>query len=70
VAKGYPQREGIEYEETFAPAAIYTSIRFVISLVAQMGWEIHQMDIKKTFLNGVIEEEVYIGHPEGFGTCE
>ena len=60
VAKGYAQKEGIDYEETFAPVARYTSIRTVISLAVQMGWEIHQMDVKTAFLNGVIEEEVYI----------
>eukprot|EP00253_Pinus_taeda_P032123 PITA_32123 len=70
VAKGYAQKEGIDYEETFAPVARYTSIRAVISLVARMGWEIHQMDVKTTFLNGVIEEEVYIEQPEGFETHE
>ena len=63
VAKGYAQKEGIDYEETFAPIARYTSIRSIISLVAQMGWEIHQMDVKTVFLNGVIEEEVYIEQP-------
>ena len=51
VAKGYAQKEGIDYEETFAPVARYTSIRSVISLVAQMGWEIHKMGVKTTFLN-------------------
>eukprot|EP00253_Pinus_taeda_P030782 PITA_30782 len=51
VAKGYAQKEGIDYEETFAPVARYTSIRTVISLAAQMGWEIHQMDVKTAFLN-------------------
>ena len=68
VAKGYAQKEGIDYEETFSPVAKYTSIRSVISLVAQMGWEIHQMDAKTAFLNGVIQEEVYIEQPEGFET--
>ena len=68
VAKGYAQKEGIDYEETFAPIAKYTSIRTVISLAAQMGWEIHQMDVKTAFLNGAIEEEVYIEQPEGFET--
>ena len=67
VAKGYAQKEGIDYEETFAPIARYTSIRTVISLAAQMGWEIHQMDVKTTFLNGVVEEEIYI-ELEGFKT--
>ena len=51
VAKGYARKEGIDYEETFAPVARYTSIRTVISLAAQMGLEIHQMDVKMTFLN-------------------
>ena len=60
VAKGYAQKEGIDYEETFAPVARYTSIRSVISLAAQMGWEIHQINVKTAFLNGVIEEEVHI----------
>ena len=55
-------------EETFAPVTRYTYIRSVISLVAQMGWEIHQMDVKTAFLNGVIEEEVYIEQLEGFKT--
>eukprot|EP00253_Pinus_taeda_P032259 PITA_32259 len=70
VAKGYAQKEGIDYEETFAPVVKYTSIGTVISLVAQMGWEIHQMDVKTTFLNRVIEEELYIEQPEGFETHE
>ena len=70
MAKGYAQKEGIDYEETFAPVAWYTSIRSNISLAVQMGWEIHQIDVKTTFLNGVIEEEVYIEQPEGFETHE
>eukprot|EP00253_Pinus_taeda_P017845 PITA_17845 len=70
VAKGYAQKEGIDHEETFAPVARYTSIRSIISLAAQMGWKIHQMDVKTTFLNEVIEEEVYIEQPEGFKTHE
>ena len=70
MAKEYAQKEGIDYEETFAPVACYNSIRSVIYLAAHMGWEIHQMDVKTTFLNGVIEEEVYIEQPEGFETDE
>eukprot|EP00253_Pinus_taeda_P002107 PITA_02107 len=60
VAKGYAQKDRIYYEETFAPVAKYTFIRSFISLAIQMGWHIHQMDVKTTFLNEVIEEEVYI----------
>ena len=60
VARGFSQIEGIDYEETFAPVARYSSIRSILALSAQMGWHVHQMDVKTTFLNRVIEEEVYI----------
>ena len=63
-------KKRIDYEETFAPVARYTSIRSVISLAAQLGWEIHQGDVKTSFLNEVIEEEVYIEKHEGFETHE
>ena len=66
VARGFSQKEGIDYEETFAPVARYTSIRTIIALTAKMKWKLHQMDVKTTFLNGVIEEEVYIEQPQGF----
>ena len=65
VAKGFSQKEGEDYDETFAPVSRYTSIRAIISLVASMGWNLHQMDVKTTFLNGAIEE-VYIEQPQGF----
>ena len=60
VARGFSQIEGINYEETFAPVARYSSIWTIVALSAQMGWHIHQMDVKTAFLNRVIEEEVYI----------
>jgi hypothetical protein len=66
VARGFSQKEGEDYDETFAPMARYTSIRAIISLAASMGWNLHQMDVKSTFLNGAIEEEVYIEQPQGF----
>jgi hypothetical protein len=66
VARGFSQKEGVDYEETFSPVARYTSIRTIISLASVMGWRLHQMDVKTTFLNGVIEEEVYIEKPQGF----
>ena len=66
MAKGYAQKEGIDYEETFTLVAKNTSIRSIISLAAQMGWEIHQMDVKTAFLNRVIEEVLYIEQTEGF----
>ena len=66
MAQGFSQIKGIDYEETFAPIARYSSIRTILALSAQMGWKIHQMDAKTVFLNGIIEEEVYIEQPKGF----
>ena len=60
VARGFSQIERIDYEETFAPVARYSSIRMILALSVQMGWHIHHMDVKTAFLNEVIEEEVYI----------
>ena len=60
VARGFSQVEGIDYDETFALVARFSSIRLILALSAQIGWKIHQMDVKTTFLNGKIEEEVYI----------
>jgi hypothetical protein len=66
VARGFSQKEGIDYEETFVPVARYTSIRTIIALATKMKWKLHQMNIKTAFLNGVIKEEVYIEQPQGF----
>jgi hypothetical protein len=66
VARGFSQKEGIDYEDTFSLVAKYTSIRAIIALSTNMKWKLHQMDVKTTFLNGVIEEEVYIEQPQGF----
>ena len=63
VARGFSQVEEVDYDETFAPVARYTSIKSVISIAAEMGWKIHQMDVKIAFLNGLIQEEVYIEQP-------
>jgi hypothetical protein len=66
VARGFSQVEGLDYDKTFAPVARYTSIRSIIALAAPMDWKLHQMDVKTAFLNGEIEEEVYIEQREGF----
>ena len=63
VAHVFSQKEGIGYEETFAPVARYTTIRSILALAAVMKWKIHQMDVKTAFLNGVVEEEVYVEQP-------
>jgi hypothetical protein len=60
VARGFSQVEGVDYNETFTLVARYTSIKAVISIAAEMGWKIHQMNVKTSFLNGLIQEEVYI----------
>ena len=56
MARGFSQKEGIDYEETFAPVSKYTAIRSVLVLAIVMKWKIHQMDVKTAFLNGVVEE--------------
>ena len=58
----------MDYEETFAAMAGYTSIRAIMALATKLGWKLHQMDVKTTFLNGVVEEEVYVEQPLGFET--
>ena len=54
VARGFSQKEGIDYQETFAPVAIHTSIITILALATKMKWKLHQMDVKTTFLNGVV----------------
>jgi hypothetical protein len=66
VARGFSQKEGVDYEETFTQVSRYTSIRTIISHASFMGWKSHQMDVKTVFCNGVIEEEVYIEKPQDF----
>ena len=68
VARGFSQKEGIDFEETFAPVARYTFVRAIIAINVAKGWKIHQMDVKTTFLNEKIEEEVYLEQLEGFVT--
>ena len=63
VAHGFTQKEGIDYDETFAHVSRYTTIRTIISLVAVFKWKLHQMYVKTAFLNCKIEEEVYIDQP-------
>ena len=68
MVRGLPQKEGIDYEETFAPVARYTSIRAIMALAAKLGWKLHQMDVKTVFMNDVVEEEVYVEQPLRFET--
>ena len=60
VCKGYAQQEGIDFEETFAPVARLEVIRMFLSLSSFQNFKVFQMDVKSAFLNGDLEEEVYI----------
>ncbi|RVW63782.1 Retrovirus-related Pol polyprotein from transposon TNT 1-94 [Vitis vinifera] len=66
VAKGYVQRQGIDFDEVFTPVARLETVRLLISIAAHEGWKVHHMDVKSAFLNGVLEEEVYVIQPSGF----
>ena len=66
VAKGYNQEEDIDCDETFAPVARLEAIRKLLAFASYMDFKLYQMDIKSTFLNGYIQEEVYIEQPLGF----
>nr|KYP69003.1 Retrovirus-related Pol polyprotein from transposon TNT 1-94 [Cajanus cajan] len=66
IAKGYSQQPRVDYNETFAPVARLDTIRALIALAAQKGWNIYQLDVKSAFLNGVLEEEIYVEQPPGF----
>ncbi|KAK8705107.1 hypothetical protein V6N13_048715 [Hibiscus sabdariffa] len=70
VAKGYRQIHGIDYDETFSPVAMFNSIRILLAIAAFHDYEIWQMDVKTAFLNGKLEEDVYMTQPEGFVTPE
>ncbi len=66
VAKGYNQEEGIDFDETFAPVARLEAIRLLLAFACFMNFKLYQMDVKSAFLNGFIEEEVYVEQPPGF----
>jgi len=66
VAQGYSQQEGIDYIETFAPVARLEAIRLLLSYAVNHDIILYQMDVTSAFLNGVIEEEVFVKQPLGF----
>ncbi|KAL0442175.1 UNVERIFIED_CONTAM: Retrovirus-related Pol polyprotein from transposon TNT 1-94 [Sesamum radiatum] len=66
IAKGYTQRLGVDFEETYSPIAMVMSIRILLVIAAWYDYEIWQMDMKMAFLNGFIEEKIYMDQLEGF----
>lgn len=68
MAKGFTQKEGIDFSETFSPVSTKDSFRIIIALVAHFDLELHQMDVKTSFLNDDLNEEVYMQQPEDFVT--
>ncbi|CAL8988995.1 unnamed protein product [Prunus brigantina] len=66
VAQGYTQMEGIDFDETFAPVARLESVRLLLAIACHLKFKLYQMDVKTAFLNGVLNEEVYVEQPKGF----
>ena len=67
VVKGFTKIEGIDYKETFFHVVRFASIRLLLAMVAHLDLELFQMDVKTAFLNGSLEEEIYMDQPIGFG---
>lgn len=66
VTKGYVQEHGIDFEEIFAPVTRLETVRLLLALSAKNNWEVHHLDVKTAFLNGDINEEVYVAQPKGY----
>jgi hypothetical protein len=66
IAQGFSQVEGLDFEETFAPIARLEAIRILLAFATSMGFKLYQMDVKSAFLNGVIQEEVFVRQTPGF----
>jgi hypothetical protein len=66
VARGFTQQEGVDYLEIFSPVIKPATIRLVHTIVVTYGWQIHQLDVRNAFLNGILQEEVYMAQPPSF----
>jgi hypothetical protein len=66
VAKGYAQKEGVDYNKVFSLVVKHSSIRILLALVAQLNLELAQLDVKNAFLHGHLKEKIYMSQPDGF----
>ena len=66
VAQGYTQVERIDFDETFAPVARLEFIRILLAIASHLNFKLYQMDVKSAFLNGMLQEKVYVEQPKGF----
>ena len=66
VAKGFSQQPGIDYNDTFSPVARLDTVRIVLAIAGHHEWKFYQMDVKSSFLNGILQEEVYVQQPPGY----
>lgn len=66
VAKGYVQKQGVDYDEVFAPVTRLETVRLLLALAARNEWEVHHLDVKSAFLNGELQELVFVSQPPGF----
>ena len=68
MVKGYTQKEGVDYEETFSSVMRFAFVQLILAIVVNLKLELYQMDVKTTFLNGELDEEIYMDQPIGFVT--
>jgi hypothetical protein len=64
--KGFARKEGVYYEDTFSPTTKWATIHTLFSMTEQNGWKINKIDVKSTFFNGDLKENVFMSRPEGF----